>query len=328
MEPDKWTSAVDVEAAAERIAGVLEPTELRPFACDDARIELRLKLECLQETGSFKARGAWNQVSQLTDAARAAGVVATSSGNHGRAVAWAARRAGVKATIFMPANVYPNKLQACRDEEAEVVLCETRAEAEERCAARVAAGATLVHPYDAARTLEGAGTVGREIALQWPEVEVCYFPVGGGGLIAGSALAIHRRLGDEVAVIGVEPEGSPNLTRSLEAGRPVPIDPITTEVQGLCPIETGAINLALVERYVEGMVTLEDEEIFAAQRRLVASGLVVEPAGAATYAAVLAGAVPDELLEGRDASNPLRVVCVVSGANASPAQLKRLMATA
>ena len=315
---------VDVVAAAERIKGVLEVTPLIPFETKDERIELRLKLECLQHTNSFKARGAWNQISQLTTEERAAGVVATSSGNHGRAVAWAAHRAGVPATIYMADNAYPIKVQACRDEGAEVVLCPTRLEAEERCDAAVAGGATLVHPYDSPRTIEGAGTVGLEVAREWPSVELLLVPTGGGGVLSGCSLAISRELGDEVAVVGVEPEGSRNLAAALDAGRPVVIDPIATTVQGLCPMDTGEINLALVSRYVEGMIALSDEEIFAGQKLLVRAGLTVEPAGAAAFAAVLHGALPPALIDGRDAADPLRVACVVTGGNAEPAQLASL----
>src|SRR5262245_40459914 len=208
---------IDVRAAARRLAGVVRETPLQPFPLADARLELRLKLENQQETNSFKARGAWNQISQLTAAERAAGVVTTSSGNHGRAVAWAARRAGIRATIVMPQGTYPNKIEACRAEGAEVVLLPTRQEAEAECARRVAAGAVLVHPYKQARTIEGAGTVGLELARQWPEVEVVLFPAGGGGLVAGSALAIATELSERVQVIAVEPEGAPNLTEALEA---------------------------------------------------------------------------------------------------------------
>lgn len=317
---------IDVEAAARRLAGVVHRTPLEPFRSLDPRVELRLKLECLQQTNSFKARGAWNQLSQLTSAERDSGVVATSSGNHGRAVAWAARRAGVRSAIYMAADAYPNKVEACRAEGAEVVLAPTRVEAEARCAEAVEAGAVLVHPYKAARTIEGAGTVGLEIAADWPEVEIVLVPVGGGGLIAGTALALVERLGDEVAVIGVEPEGSPNLTRALEAGRPVVIDPIRTKIQGLCPLDTGETNLALAARYVEGMITLRDEEIIEGQRRLVRAGYTVEPAGAAAFAALVAHALPVELLEERSPEDPLRVVCVISGGNPEPDQLASLAA--
>ncbi len=324
MDALKIASGIDIPGAAKRIEEHVRRTPLTPFAVADPRIDLRLKLECEQETGAFKARGAANTIASLSTEQRLAGVCATSSGNHGRALAWAARRAGVKATLYMPANIYPTKLEACRAERADVVLCETRAEAELRCAAHVEEGAVLVHPYDAERTIEGAGTVGLEIAQDWPDVELVLFPVGGGGMLAGSSLAIAQCLGDEVAVLGVEPEGSPNMLRALEAGKPVPIDPIETKVQGLCPIEVGARNLALCTRYVEGIVTLSDQEIYDGQRELVQAGHTVEPAGAAAFAAIYIGAIPTELLEGRDAGNPLRVACVISGGNADPEQLESL----
>ena len=310
------------EDALARLAGVVERTPLAPFSGADPRVALRLKLECLQVTGAFKARGAWNSIARLGSEERKAGVVATSSGNHGRALAWAARRASVPATIYMPADAYPNKIQACRDAGAEVVLLDTREAAEEACAAHVARGATWVPPYDADATIEGAGTVGWEIAEQWPEVEVVVVPVGGGGLIAGSALSLRRRLGDGVKILGAEPEGAPTLLRGLEAGQPVVLQEITTRVQGLCPLSIGHRNLALCLELVQGSITLDDATIFAAQAELVRrGGWVVEPAGAAAAAAVLSGRLPAEWLTGRSPEDPLRVVAVVSGGNPDPAQL-------
>lgn len=325
-EPEELAS-IDIEAAADRLRGAVLRTPLVPFQPEGVElgpIDLRLKLECLQETASFKARGAWNQLSQLSPAERAAGVVTTSSGNHGRAVAWAARRADVAATIFMPKETYPNKIAACRDEGADVVLKDTRLEAEEACAARVSAGATLIHPYAQMRTIEGAGTVGLEVAEQWPEVEFLFVPVGGAGLISGSAIAMARKLGDEVAVVGVEPEGSATLTRALESGMPVTIDPAQTTVQGLCPLSTGEVNVAIAQRYVEATVTLSDDEIYRGQEILVKAGMIVEPAGAAAFAAVLAGALPIEFLERRSADDPLRVACIVTGGNPDPEQIEGL----
>jgi threonine dehydratase len=324
MDAMQATSKIDIHKAALRLQGVTRITPLEALVTGDERLEVRLKLECLQETNSFKARGAWNHMSQLPAGAEQSGVVATSSGNHGRAVSWAAKRAGVPATIFMPKNVYPNKLAACKAEGAEVVLCETRGDCDVQCGKALAAGAIDVHPYDAENTVEGAGTVGLEIAKQWPEVEVVFVPCGGGGLLAGVSLAISRELGDEVAVVGVEPEGSTNMSSAMEAGKPVDIDPITTQVQGLCPLNTGALNLAICNRHVESMVALEDAEIIAGQRKLVQAGYTVEPAGGAGLGAVLAGAIPEDLLEGRDASNPLRIVCVVTGGNPDPEQLESL----
>jgi len=327
MDALEASAKIDIHKAALRLQGVIRQTPLEPLDLGDPRLEVRLKLECLQETNSFKARGAWNHMSQLGERAKRAGVVATSSGNHGRAVSWAAKRAGLSATIFMPQNVYPNKLAACEAEGARVVLCASRGDCDVQCDEAIAAGAVDVHPYDAQNTVEGAGTVGLEIAQAWPEVELVFVPCGGGGLLAGVSLAIARELGDEVAVLGVEPEGSTNMSSAMEAGKPVDIDPITTEVQGLCPLNTGDLNLAICQRHVEGMVALEDAEIFAGQRRLVQAGYTVEPAGGAGLGAVLAGAIPEELLAGHDAQDPLRIVCVVSGGNPDPEQLAALRAT-
>ncbi|MEM7306389.1 MAG: pyridoxal-phosphate dependent enzyme [Planctomycetota bacterium] len=324
MELEETLARIAAEQAAERLRGVVKRTPLQGFDPGDPRLELRLKLECLQETGSFKSRGAWNNISQLTPAEREAGVVATSSGNHGRALAWAANRAGVHATIVMPADSYPNKIQACRDENAEVVLAPTREEAEQICAERVSAGAVLIHPFDAARTVEGAGTVGLEIAEDWPDVEVLVVPVGGGGLVAGSSLTAKRLLGDKVTVVGVEPAGAPSMTLGMAAGKQVFLEQITTEVQGLCPLASGDLNVAIALRCVDHMLTVEDSQVYAAQRELVQAGWTVEPAGAATYAAIRAHLLPPELLEGRSESAPLRIACVVSGGNPDPAQLESL----
>jgi len=317
---------IDIDAAAARLDGVVRVTPLAAFDSGDERIELRLKLENRQETGSFKARGAWNQISLLTEPERGAGVIATSSGNHGRALSWAAKRGGVKATIVMPADAYPNKIEACRELGAEVVLGETRAEAEELCRERVEAGATLVHPYDAKRTIAGAGTVGREIARAWPEVEVVIVPVGGGGLISGTSLALRRALGDDLRIFGAEPLGAPSMFLGLNRGAPVTLDSITTEVQGLCPLSCGQINIDICSRSLNSIFLLEDDEIFAAQKQLVLGGEIVEPAGAAAAALVLGGRLPDELLEGRSARDPLRVAAVISGGNPAPGQIEALRA--
>ena len=315
---------IDFDAAAARIEGALRRTELRPFPVDDPRVSLRLKLECTQETNSFKARGAWNQLLQLTAEERARGVVSTSSGNHGRALAWAARRAGVSARVYTDVNAFQVKVDAMRAEGAEVIVCPTRTEAEERCARAAEEGALLIHPYDSERTIEGAGTTGLEIAREWPEVELVVVPCGGGGLTAGISLALARELEGRARVLAVEPHGSPNMTAALEHDGPLVIDPIDTRVQGLCPLAAGARNHALAKRYLAGTILRSDEEIFAAQAVLVRAGLPVEPAGAAAFAAVLQGALPAELLDGRGPDDPLRVACVVTGGNAEPEQLASL----
>ncbi|MFT5051710.1 MAG: threonine dehydratase [Chlamydiales bacterium] len=316
---------IDIEGAARELAGVVTRTPLLAHRTDDARVELRLKLENRQETGAFKARGAWNQLRQLDPDERARGVVACSSGNHGRALSWAARRAGVAATIVMPHDAYPNKIEACRELGAEVVLAPSRERAEEIVAERVEAGTVEVHPYDAERTIAGAGTVGLEIAEDWPEVEVVVLPVGGGGLSAGSSLALRRRLGASVRIVTVEPAGAATLDRALAAGGPAILSEISTEVQGLCPLACGVLNHEILATTIDRNALLEDEVIFAAQKRLVHAGEVVEPAGAAASAYVFEH-IPEEWLTGRDADNPLRVCAVVSGGNPDPAQLAALRA--
>ena len=327
MKAADYLAQLRIADAVPRLAGVVRRTPLVRFDSGDERIELRLKLECLQETGAFKARGAWNQVSQLTAAERAAGVVTTSSGNHGKALAWAAARAGVRATIVMPAGAYPNKIAACREFGAEVVLAPTREECERLCAERVAAGAILVHPYDAERTVQGAGTVGLEIAQDWPELDLLVVQVGGGGLLTGCALAIRQSLGPRVLVIGVEPEGAPSMKLSLERGAPVTLERITTEVQGLCPPGSGALNTEICGLLVDHVATLSDAEILAAQRELVRRGdWSVEPAGAAAAALVLSRKLPAPFLTMCSRDNPLRVAAVVSGGNPDPAQLARVRA--
>jgi threonine dehydratase len=323
--PEPWRAfdEIPIEEAARRLEGVVRRTPLVPFDAGDPRVELRLKLENRQEVGAFKARGAWNQVAQLDEAGRRAGVVATSSGNHGKALAWAAQRAGVRATIVMPADASPNKIAACRELGAEVRLCPTREAAEAECARRVAAGAVLVHPYDAERTIAGAGTLGLELAEEWPELDLVLVQIGGGGLAAGLSLALRRRLGARPGILGVEPKGADSMRRSLEKGRAVTLERIVTRVQGLCPPGAGKLTWAVCATTLDGVLTLSDEEIFAAQRRLVAAGEVVEPAGAAAVAAVLAGRLP---LEAWGAVNerPLRVAAIVSGGNPDPAQLEGL----
>ena len=323
---------LDFEAAALRIQGTVKRTplvqlasQLHPALAGHPKAQARLaatevyfKLECLQETGSFKSRGAWNQVSQLTEDERARGVVTTSSGNHGRALSWAAGRAEVPATICMPADAYPNKIQACRDLGATVRLGDTRPETDAICAELAQAGAVLVHPYDAVRTIEGAGTVGLEIAEDLPCVDLVLCPVGGGGLISGVALALRSKFGDQVRIVGAEPKGAATLSRGLEAGAPIDIPDIQTKVQGLCPLNVGALNIDAAQAAVDQVVELEDEHIFAAQALLVNhAGLVVEPAGAATLAAFLF----TDLLDNLDVQT---VALVVSGGNPAPEQLQAI----
>ncbi|HZU97025.1 MAG TPA: threonine/serine dehydratase [Planctomycetota bacterium] len=290
---------IDVQSARARLKGKIERTPLVPFGGPD----LRLKLECLQVTGSFKARGAWNHASQL---APGTAVVTTSSGNHGKALAWAARERGLRATIVMPQDAYANKVAACRELGAEVVLGRSRLDADVIATRLAREGALLVPPYDHERTIEGQGTVGLEIVEEWPEVEAILVPVGGGGLISGVALACPGR-----RVFGVEPAGSPKMTLALERGHPVRLENGgKSKIQGLIPPAAGILTLPIIRDHVERVFTLEDDAILAAQRELVRAGFKVEPAGAAAFALHRSGLV-----------HARKVAVVVSGGNADPDQL-------
>jgi threonine dehydratase len=316
--------SIDFAAAAARLEGVIEATPLVPLEAPDPRIELRAKLENRQVTGAFKARGAWNNIARLSAEERARGVVTCSSGNHGKALAWAAGRAGVQATIVMPSDAYPNKIEACRELGARVVLSDGRQDADRIAGELAAEGRVFVHPYDHPGTVEGAGTLGLELLRDWPEVEVVVVPVGGGGMLAGIALALRRSGGEGLTLLGCEPRGAPSMTRGLAAGQPVNLDEITTAVQGLCPTNSGALNIAICARTVDGMLLVDDDEVFEAQGQLVRASETVEPAGGAAVAAVRAGKLPASLLEERD--SPLRVAAIVSGGNPDPAQLEALRA--
>jgi len=306
---------------AKRISGAVNRTPLLPWGVPDNRIELRLKLECLQETGSFKARGAVNQISLMSEGEREAGVVACSSGNHGRALAWASRKAGVDASIFLPADAYPNKIDAIRAEGAKAVVCPTRQLAEEACSEAVSRGATLVHPYDSWRTIEGASTVGVEIGEDWPEVDCVVVPVGGGGLASGVLLGLEAACGRPVPIVGVEPRGARGMAMSINAGEPIVLGEINTDVQGLCPLVGGKRNWEILSTGEVYMESLTDDPIFETQRDLQSKAdWPVEPAGAAAVAWVLSGGPSKLNLFPSSEEGVLRVAAIVSGGNSEQPQ--------
>ncbi|MDF1838487.1 MAG: pyridoxal-phosphate dependent enzyme [Planctomycetota bacterium] len=304
---------LDFAAAGERLRGTILETPLVELPSPGHGIEVLGKMENRQVGRAFKARGAWNQLTQLSEAERGAGVVAVSSGNHGMAVAWASNLQGVPCTICMPENSYASKIEGCRGWGAEVVLRPNRTESEAACAEREAAGATLIHPYDAERTIEGAGTVGFEIARQTEPVDLVLLPIGGGGLAAGSSLALRRAWGDDVTIVGVEPEGAPGMSLALERGESVMLDPVTSEIQGLTSPYAGDRNRRICEATLNATWTLSDAEILDGMGRLQEFGEIVEPAGAAAYAAAChAGkALGRESVGDR----PFRVLVIVSGGN-------------
>ncbi len=331
---------IDVAGAAQRIAGRVDRTPIVALPSPSDSLEVVGKLENRQQTGSFKARGALNNLEQLSAEERARGVVASSSGNHGKALAWAAEASGVRATIVMPKDAYPNKVEACRAHGAEVVLAEDRWAADVTAKELADSGMVWVHPYDRAGTVEGAGTVGLEIAEDGGRPDAVVLCVGGGGLSAGSSLALRRTLGSEVVLLGAEPEGAAAMAAGLAEGESVHLETITSGVQGLTTPFAGHLNVAICGQTLDAVMTAPDADIYAAQRVLVNDDAscdwqreTVEPAGAAAYAIVRSAGFEDRLRAlmkargmARAEAPVLRVAITISGGNPAPAQLAEVRA--
>jgi threonine dehydratase len=308
-----------------RIRDVAVRTPLIEVAVDQgghstSPVTIGLKCENLQPMGAFKIRGAYNMVAQLTPAELAAGVITYSSGNHGQAMALAARSLGAPAVVVMPTTAPKIKAEGARAFGAEVILAGTtsadrRARAEAEAAAR---GLIMVPPFDHEWIIAGQGTAGLEILEQRPDVAAVLVPIGGGGLVAGVAAAIKQsRPG--VKVIGVEPSGAAAMKASIDAGHPVTLSKTDSIADGLMPVRPGDLTFAHVQKFVDGVITVEDEDIASAVLWIFANAkLVAEPSGAATTAAVLAGAL--------DAALPVSgpVVAIVSGGNMGMDRLTEL----
>jgi threonine dehydratase len=300
----------DIQAAAERIRGLIVHTPLVSVASSSPTPAMSVKCENLQPMGAFKMRGACNFLAQLPPQARAAGVITYSSGNHGQAVALAAQRLELPSVVVMPETAPRVKVDGVRRYGGEVIFAGTtsidrklRAEAE--AAAR---GLTIVPPFDHAWIIAGAGTCGLEIVEDCPDLTAVYVPVGGGGLLAGTSTAI-KTLKPGVRVIGVEPAGAARLTASRAAGHPVRLEKSASIADGLLTLQSGTLTFAHIQAFVDDIVTVEEDEIVEAVRWLCTNAdIVAEPSGAASVAAVLkSGAMP-----GR------RTVAVISGGNVSP----------
>ena len=289
----------DVRAAAARLGDRVRRTPLVAAAPARGPLPGRcwLKLECLQVTGSFKARGALNRALLLDAAAAARGLVTASGGNHGAGVAYAARLRGCPARVFVPTSTPADKVARLRSWGAEVVVAgavwdDANARALED-AART--GATYVHPFADPAVAAGQGTVGLELVEQLPRVDTVVVAIGGGGLAAGVGVAVHG-LRPEVRVVGVEPVGAATLHDSLRAGRPVTLERIATAAGTLAPLRSDAFNVALVERHVARVALVDDDAMRDAARWLWREhGVGAELGGAAAVAALRAGAYrPDE----------------------------------
>jgi threo-3-hydroxy-L-aspartate ammonia-lyase len=308
-----------VMAAAARLVGVVHRTPVLTSATLDQRCgaAVLLKAELFQRTGSFKFRGAYNRLSVLEPAQRDAGVVAFSSGNHGAAVALAAKLLGMSAVVVVPANGSRAKLAAIEGYGAELRRYDPATETREEVAASIAAdrGLTLIRPFDDYDVMAGQGTIGVELADQAPGVELVLVPVGGGGLAAGVSTAITGLL-PGAAVIGVEPAIAGDTARSMQAGHRVTIPEPDTIADGLRATEPGELTFAVNSRLLKDVVTVTEDAVADAMRfcfeRLK---IVVEPSGAVPLAALLSGVV--------GAAD--RTAVVLSGGNIAPADFAAIV---
>jgi threonine dehydratase len=302
----------DIYLARKRIGDLARKTPLvaSPLLSETIGASVYLKLESLQETGSFKVRGAANKMSTLSEDEKAGGVVAVSTGNHGRAVSYVASRAGVKALICIPEGTASNKVEGIKAFGGQVLLCgKTYDEAEdESVRLEKERGLTMMYPHDDPFTIAGQGTIGLELLDDLPQIDTVVVPVGGGGMISGIALAL-KSASDRMRVVGVSMDRGPVMYHSLKAGKPIRMEQEDTLAQGL----TGGIGLdnrysfRMVQEYVDDFLLVSEKEIAEAMVFVLERHhLLVEGAGAVGIAALLAGKVKEPRHN---------VVVVVSGGN-------------
>ena len=309
----------EIEAARLLLDGIAvrTPMEESRWLSAVAGGEVRIKAENLQRTGSFKARGAYVRLSRLSEAERARGVVAASAGNHAQGVALAAQLVGTRATVFMPEGAPIPKERATRGYGAEVVFTGTYLE-DALVAAREFSertGAVFIHPFDHEDVIAGQGTVGLEILEQLPQAASVVVPTGGGGLLAGVALAV-KSVRPDVRVVGVQAKDAAAYPGSLEAGRPTPLEQRRTMADGIAVGRPGDLTFAAVRDHVDDVVTVSEDSLARAVLALAERAkLVSEPAGAAAVAALL-----DD-----PARFPTPCVAVVSGGNIDPLLLGKVI---
>ncbi len=309
----------DIEAARELLRGVSIETPMEESRWLSAKVggPVYLKCENLQRTGSFKTRGAYTRISRLSEEERARGVVAASAGNHAQGVALAAQLLGIHATVFMPEGAPIPKEKATRGYGADVIF-EGRYLEDSLVAARAfeaETGAVLIHPFDHPDIVAGQGTVGLEIIEQAPDVQTVLVPTGGGGLLAGIAIAV-KALRPDVRVVGVQAKGAAAYPDSLKQGLPVALHEMKTMADGIAVGLPGDITFAAVREHCNDIITVSEESMSRALLALVERAkMVVEPAGAAAVAAMLdqptAFATP--------------AVAVLSGGNIDPILLGKVI---
>ncbi len=308
----------EVFNAARVLKGVARHTSLIPSKKINADVDVWLKTENLQQTGSFKLRGAYYKISQLTPEEKERGVIACSAGNHAQGVALGATHNGIKSLICLPAGAPISKVEATKGYGADVCLVpgvydDAYAKAIEL---RDKHGYTFVHPFDDPKVIAGQGTIGLEILEDMPDVEAVVVPIGGGGLIAGVAFAL-KTLRPEIKVYGVQSAGAPSMVQSLNEHKRLHLDRVATIADGICVKEPGINTFDMCEKYVDEVVTVTDDEIAAAILALIENHkLVTEGAGAVAVAAVMFDKVP---VKGK------KTVCLLSGGNIDVSTLNRVI---
>jgi threonine dehydratase len=313
-------SLADVVAARERVRGSIycSPCPHSQMLSALTGQQVYLKLENLQMTGSFKERGALNRIATLTPEQAARGVVAASAGNHAQGVAYHATKRGIRSLIVMPLATPLVKVTATRGFGAEVLLYganydEACEEATRLCAAE---GMTFIHPFDDAVVMAGQGTIGLELLEQVPQLEAVVVPIGGGGLIGGIACAIKESR-PEIRVIGVQTSRLPSMIAAVELHRPVTVEPATTIADGIAVRRAGDVTLPVVERYVDEIVTVDEDEIASAILVLLErEKTLAEGAGAAALAA---------LLQRKTSLNGAHTAVMVCGGNIDVTLLSRII---
>jgi threonine dehydratase len=283
-----------IRAAAARIGSWIHRTPLLSSRSLSERlgVEVRLKCENLQRAGSFKIRGAMNALLQLDDDQRERGVVAFSSGNHAQGVALASKLLGIPATIVMPENSVQSKVAATEAYGAKVVTAGVTASTRDNIAREIAQknGAAVVPPFDDERIIAGAGTVGLEIVEEWPDVTTIVTPLGGGGLLSGTALAATSMA--QIDVFGVEPAAGNDGEQSFHSGSIVTIDPPNTIADGARTLAIGTLNFAIIRDRVKNIVSVDDDVLLDTVKwAMYRTKLVIEPTGALGIAALLTGKI-------------------------------------
>ncbi len=308
-----------VYKASRVLQEVIRETDMiyAPKIRNDAKIYL--KTENLQVTGSFKVRGSYFKISQLTDEERANGVIACSAGNHAQGVALAATKCGIKSLICLPEGAPISKVEATKRYGAEVCMVKGVYDDAYNKAIelRDEKGYSFIHPFNDPDVIAGQGTIGLEIMEQLPNVDAVVVPVGGGGLISGVAFTI-KQINPNCKVYGVQATGAPSMEKSIADGKIETLDKVQTIADGIAVKTPGDLTYELVNKYVDGIITVTDDEISLAILTLLEQQkLIAEGAGAVPVAAVLAGKVPD--IEGKN------VCCLVSGGNIDVTILSRVI---